>query len=61
MVFILQDEIPHVANIFIDDLPIKGPQTCYPDNEGKPMTIEGNPGILKFIWEQANDVHRVMH
>ncbi len=27
MTFILQDEIPHVANIFIDDLPIKGPQT----------------------------------
>ncbi len=27
MTFILQDEIPHVANIFIDDLPIKRPQT----------------------------------
>jgi hypothetical protein len=25
MTFILQDEIPDVANIFIDDLPIKGP------------------------------------
>ena len=27
MSFILQHEIPHVADIFIDDLPIKGPRS----------------------------------
>ncbi len=61
MVFILQDEIPHVANIFIDDLPIRGPQTRYLNADGQPSTIPENPGIRQFIWEHANDVHRIMH
>jgi hypothetical protein len=41
MTFILQDEIPEVAKIFIDDLPIKGPKTQYPDGNG-------NPGIRRL-------------
>ena len=41
MVMVLQDEIPHTANIFIDDLPIKGPATQYLDKEGKPELILG--------------------
>ncbi len=61
MVFILQDEIPDKANIFIDDLPIKGPKTQYLDSDGNPETISGNPGIRRFIWEHAQDVHRIMH
>ena len=61
MTFILQDEIPDVANIFIDDLPIKGPKTQYPDKNGSPETLTKNPGIRRFIWEHAQDVHRIMH
>lgn len=61
MVFILQDEIPQTANIFIDDLPIKGPASCYPDKSGKPETLPENPGIRRFIWEHAIDVNRIMH
>ena len=61
MAFILQDEIPHVANIFIDDLPIKGPKTKYLDKDGNPQTVPENPGIRRFIWEHALDVHRIMH
>jgi hypothetical protein len=61
MVFILHDEIPHVANIFIDDLPIKGPRTQYLDVDGNPETIEENSQIRRFIWEHAQDVHRIMH
>jgi transposase InsO family protein len=61
MTFILQDEIPHVANIFIDDLPIKGPKSQYLDQQGNPETLRENPGIRRFIWEHAQDVHRVMH
>lgn len=62
MTFILQDEIEAgKANIFIDDLPIKGPKTQYLDSDGKPETIAGNPGIRRFIWEHAQDVHRIMH
>src|ERR1700722_1279393 len=61
MVFILHDEIPLVANVFIDDIPIKGPESQYLDENGDPETIPENPGIRKFIWEHANDVHRIMH
>jgi hypothetical protein len=61
MVFILQDEIPRTANIFIDDLPIKGPQTQYLDKNGNPETLKDNPGIRRFVWEHAQDVHRIMH
>jgi hypothetical protein len=61
MTFILQDKIPEVANIFIDDLPIKGPRTQYLDKHGNPETLAANPGIRRFIWEHVNDVHRIMH
>lgn len=61
MVFLLQDEIPDIANIFIDDLPIKGPVSMYLDREGKPETLKENQGIRRFIWEHAKDVHRIMH
>jgi len=61
MVMILHDEIPNKANIFIDDLPIKGPQSQYLEPDGKPETLPQNPGIRRFIWEHAEDVHRIMH
>jgi transposase InsO family protein len=61
MVFILQDEIPDFANIFIDDLAIKGPQDAYLDKHGKPEVLAENAGIRRFIWEHALDVHRIMH
>lgn len=61
MSIILQDEIPTTANIFIDDLPIKGPTTQYLDSEGNPEVLEENSGIRRFIWEHAQDVHRIMH
>ena len=61
MAFILQDEIPHIANIFIDDLPIKGPKTMYLDEHGNPEVLAENPGIRRFIWEHAQDVHRILH
>jgi len=61
MVFILQEEIPDYANIFIDDLAIKGPQSQYLDDEGKPELLPENPGIRRFIWDHAQDVHRIMH
>lgn len=61
MAYILQEEIPHKADIFIDDLPIKGPETNYPDKYGNPETLKENPGIRRFIWEHAQDVHRIVH
>ena len=61
MTFILHDEIPNVANVFIDDCAIKGPTTEYLDEDGKPETLKENPGIRRFIWEHAIDVHRILH
>jgi hypothetical protein len=59
--FVLQDEIPHVANVFIDDLLVKGPKTIYPNDEDNPKVLEENLGIRQFIWEHANDVYHIMH
>ncbi len=61
MTFILQDEIPKRAGVFIDDLPIKGPKTWYPDKDGKPEVLKENPGIRQSIWEHAQNVNIVMH
>jgi hypothetical protein len=61
MLFILQDEIPHIANVFIDDLGIKGPQTRYERADGTYETVPGHPNIRRFVWEHALDVHRILH
>jgi hypothetical protein len=45
MAIILQDEISDKANIFIDDLPIKGPKTQYLGSDGQPEVLIENPGI----------------
>jgi len=61
MVFILQDEIPEVAGVFIDDIPIKGPASCYLTPEGKEERMTENPEIRRFMWEHLNDLHRILH
>jgi transposase InsO family protein len=61
MMFILQDEVPDKAGVFIDDIPIKGPPTKYLDKDGKEERIPQNPGIRKYIWEHLTDVHRILH
>jgi hypothetical protein len=46
MVFIFQDEIaPQIMNVFIDDVPIRGPSTIYPDENGNPTVLTERPGI----------------
>lgn len=61
MVFLLQDEIPEVAGVFIDDIPIKGPVSRYLDKEGNEEKMKENPNIRRFMWEHLNDLHRVLH
>jgi hypothetical protein len=61
MTFILRPEIPDVANVFIDDVPIKGPVTRYKDKDGTPEALSENPGIRRFVWEHINDLHRILH
>ena len=61
MVFLLEDEIPEVAGVFIDDIPVKGPVSRYLDENGEEERIKENPGIRRFMWEHLNDLHRVLH
>ena len=61
MVFLLQDEIPEVAGVFIDDIPIRGPVSRYLTEDGKEERLKDNPGIRRFVWEHLNDLHRVLH
>ena len=61
MMFILQDEVPDVAGVFIDDIPIKGPTTKYLKSDGTEETLPENPGIRRYMWQHINDVHRVLH
>ena len=61
MVFILQDEIPEVAGVFIDDVPVKGPASRYLNKDGKEERLKENPGIRRFMWEHINDLHRILH
>ena len=61
MMFILQDEVPDKAGVFIDDIPIKGPPTKYLGPDGQPARLPQNPGIRRYIWEHLNDVHRILH
>jgi hypothetical protein len=61
MTFVLKPEIPRVTNPFVDDVPIGGPKTTYPDERGRPKRLKENPGIRQFVFEHASDVHRVLH
>jgi len=58
--FILQDEMPDCADSFIDDVIVKGPKSFSLDEAGFYETIEGNAGIRVFIWEYAQNLHRIL-
>jgi hypothetical protein len=58
--FLLQEEIPHVTEPFIDDIPVKGPVSRYQYEDGSYETIPANPGIRRFIWEHLENVNRVI-
>ncbi|KAJ2931027.1 hypothetical protein H1R20_g6074, partial [Candolleomyces eurysporus] len=57
---ILQPEIPHITEPFVDDVPVKGPLTRYELPGGGYETIPENPGIRRFVWEHIQDVNRVI-
>ena len=61
MLFLLQDEMPEVAGVFVDDIPIKGPTSRYLGPDGEPETLAENPRIRRYIWEHLNDLHRILH
>jgi hypothetical protein len=58
--FLLQEEIPHVTEPFIDDIPVKGPISRYQNEDGTYETIPANQGIRRFVWEHLQNVNRVI-
>ena len=61
-VFIFKDEIAKlIMNIFIDDAPIRGPSTTYPDANGESEVMPERPDIRRYIWEHAVDLNRILH
>jgi len=58
--YILQPEIPHVTQPYIDDVPVKGPATMYIQENGEPETIPENLGIRRFVWEHFQDLNRIV-
>lgn len=57
---ILQDEIPEVTWPFLDDVPVGGPRTRYEKSDGSFETHPDNPGIRRFVWEQFENLNRVV-
>jgi Integrase zinc binding domain/RNase H-like domain found in reverse transcriptase len=58
--YILQPEIPHVTQPYIDDVPVKGPPTRYIKEDGEPETIPQNSGIRRFVWEHFQDLNCIV-
>ena len=58
--FILQDEIPEVANPYADDVIVNGGKTRYEQEDGTYEVLPQNPNIRRFIWEHLQDVNRVL-
>jgi hypothetical protein len=57
---ILKEETPHVTNLYIDDVGVKGPKTRYELPDGTYETIPENAGIRRFVWEHLQNVNRVL-
>jgi hypothetical protein len=60
MAHILHNEIPDYTQHFVDDVPVKGPPTRYELPDGGFETINGNPGIRRFIWELCLATYHVL-
>lgn len=57
---ILKEEIPVFMKPYIDDVPIRGPETRYELLEGGYETIPENPGVQRFVWEHLTAVNRIV-
>ena len=59
VVYILQPEIPHLTQPYIDDVPVRGPKTRYVLSSGEEERIPQNSGIRRFVWEHFQDLNRI--
>jgi len=60
LTFLLQDEIPDTAVLFVDDVPVKGSPTCYETGLNSFETIPENPGIRHFVWEHLQNINCIL-
>jgi hypothetical protein len=58
--YILQPEIPHVTQPYINGVPVKGLPTRYIKDNGESETIPENSGIRRFVWEHCQDLNRIV-
>jgi len=60
VVHILQPKIPHVTNLYINDVGINGLKTMYPTVDGTLEVLSGNPGIRCFVFEHFQNINHVV-
>ena len=58
--YILQPKIPTWTVPYIDDIPVKGPLTCYETSDSKFNTLPSNPGIQCFVWEHFETLNQII-
>jgi hypothetical protein len=58
--YILQPEIPDYTIPYIDDVPVKGPASCYVHEPGGYEMIPENPGIRRFVWEHFQNLNCIV-
>ena len=57
---ILQLEVPKYTIPYINDIPVHGPMSTYPNSDGVFETILENSGIHCFIWEHFQNVNQIV-
>jgi len=60
LTFLLQDEIPDVAVLFVDDVLVKGPPTRYEIGPNLFKTLPENSSICRFTWEHFQNINRIL-
>ena len=58
--FVLEEEIPEKARVFIDDILIKGLKTRYEIGPNQYETITMNVHIRRFVYEHLQDLHLIL-
>jgi hypothetical protein len=61
VIFMLQDKIPAYTIPYIDDVPVRGPATCYNQENGNCKVIATNPSIRCFVFEHWATMHQILH
>ena len=57
---ILQLEISDITILYINDVPIWGPETRYVLEDSLEECISENPGICCFVWEHFQNVNQII-